>query len=254
MNIIVPIKLVPDLVEELILDEQGKAFDPDWLRLKLNEFDDHAVEQALILQDHGVGQVTVIALEADGVDDVLYTLAARGVDQIIKLTGGFEQSVNNHAVARWLVPILKSLQPGLILTGVQAHNDLDGPLGALLAEYLGIPYVGYVAGVQVNDGSTTIHKEYPGGLVAEMEVYLPAVLGIQVAEQPPRYVAFSKIRQVMKTVSIEERSVTEADTCGGPVIERMFQPESNQKAEMIPGDAGEVAARLVEIFVESGVL
>jgi electron transfer flavoprotein beta subunit len=124
----------------------------------------------------------------------------------------------------------------------------------LLAEYLGIPYVGYVARVQVNDGSTTIHKEYPGGLVAEMDVYLPAILGIQVAEQPPRYVAFSKIRQVMKTVSIEERSVTEPDTSGGPEIERMFQPESSQKAVMIPGDAGEVATRLVDIFVESGVL
>lgn len=95
----------------------------------------------------------------------------------------------------------------MVLTGVQAHNDLDGPVGPLLAEYLGVPYVGYVAGVQVNDCAAIIRKEFPGGLVAELETFLPAVFGIQASEQPPRYVAFNKIRQVMKSVAIEEKLV-----------------------------------------------
>jgi hypothetical protein len=34
----------------------------------------------------------------------------------------------------------------------------------------------------------------------------------------------------------------------------MFQPESGERAEMITGNAGEVAEKLVEIFMELGVL
>jgi electron transfer flavoprotein beta subunit len=51
MNIIVPIKMVPDLVEELSIDPSGAALDTAWMRLILNEFDDHAIEQAILLKE-----------------------------------------------------------------------------------------------------------------------------------------------------------------------------------------------------------
>lgn len=254
MNIIVPVKFVPDLVEELKINDLGDNLDPDWVRLMLNEFDDHAIEEALLLKERGVGPVTVIALEADCADDVLYSAAAKGIDRIVKLCGDFESGVNSHAQARLLAPLVQELQPGLILTGVQAHNDLDGPIGPLLAETMGIPYVGYIAGVAVNDQQASLRKELPGGLIMEMEVSLPAVLGIQVAEQPPRYVAFSKIRQAMKTASLTERPVSGLDASFGPLVSRMYQPESSHKAEMIEGDAAAVAEKLVQILANSGVI
>jgi electron transfer flavoprotein beta subunit len=254
MNIIVPIKFVPDLVEELKVDDSGVKLDPDWLRLKLNEFDDHAIEEAILLKERGQASVTVIAPEADCADDALYAAVARGVDRVIKLSGEFSEGVSSHTLARMLAPVVQGLQPDLILTGVQAHNDLDGPLGPLLAENLGMPYVGYIAGVGVSEDQATLRKEFPGGLIMEMGAKLPAVLGIQVAEQPPRYVAVSKIRQAMKTASIEAQDVTDPGNGGELVIGRMYQPESGQKAEMIEGDASAVAAKLVEIFTKAGVL
>src|SRR3989337_3378076 len=117
----------------------------------------------------------------------------------------------NHAMARATAIVLKELQPDLILTGVQAHNDLDGSMGPLVAEYLGMPYVGYVSGVNAQNGRIVVRKEYPGGLIAEMEVDLPAVVGIQSAEQPPRYVTVNKVRQAMKTSAIEERPLPALD-------------------------------------------
>ncbi|HIC90384.1 MAG TPA: electron transfer flavoprotein subunit beta/FixA family protein, partial [Anaerolineae bacterium] len=254
MNIVVPVKLVPDLVEELEIDESGTALDTTWLRLILNEFDDHAIEQAILLKERSGGQVTVVAPDVEDVDDVLYTAAAKGADRLIKLVNDFEAGVNNHALARLLTPVVKDLQPDLVLTGVQAHNDLDGSVGPLLAGYLGMPYVGYVAGVTVRDGKVSVRKEYPGGLSAEMEVTLPAVLGIQAAEEPPRYVAFSRIRQAMKTATIEEQPAAELDLSGGPNVGRMFQPEVGERATMIEGDEEEVATKLVDLFKELGVL
>ncbi len=254
MNIVVFGKLVPDLVEELTIDPSGTAIDTAWLRLIINEFDDFAIEQAIILKEAHGGQVTVITLDGDGVNDMLFAAYARGADRLIKLMGDFENNVNNHGIARILTPIVKELQPDMILTGVQAHNDLDGPIGSLLAEYLDIPYVGYIAGVNIDDGKAVVRKEYPGGLVAEMEVSLPAVLGIQAAEQPPRYVAISKVRQAMKTATIEEKDVDGLDTSGGAPINRMFQPEATQRATMIEGSDDDVADNFVNLFKELGVL
>jgi electron transfer flavoprotein beta subunit len=51
MNITAVLKLVPDLVEELEIDDKGTGLDMDWLRLIINEFDDHAVEEAILLKE-----------------------------------------------------------------------------------------------------------------------------------------------------------------------------------------------------------
>ena len=254
MNIVVLIKLVPDLVEELAIDDSGTNLDMDWVRLIINEFDDHAIEQAILLKDRSEARVTVIAPEVEGVDDVLYTAVAKDADKVIKLVGEFEDGVNSHALAHAFTSVVQDLQPDLVLIGVQAHNDIDGAVGPLLAEYLDMPYVGYISGVTVEDGKSIVRKEYPGGLIAEMEIELPAVLGVQAAESPPRYVAISKVRQAMKSATIDEQEVVELDPSGGPIVSRMFQSEAGTRATMIEGDEEEIASKLVEIFKEIGVL
>ncbi|MCL4396510.1 MAG: electron transfer flavoprotein subunit beta/FixA family protein [Chloroflexi bacterium] len=254
MNIVVPIKLVPDLVEELTVDAEGACLDADSIRLKLNEFDDHALEQAILLKEKGDGEVTVIAIDADGVDEALYAAAAKGADRLIKLLGTFGEAMSNHALARIIANAIEPLRPELILTGVQAHNDLDGSVGPQLAEHFGMPYVGYVSGVAVADGAVQARKEYPGGLIAQMVVTLPAVIGIQAAEKPPRYVPISKIRQTTKTAKIETRPAAEPEAIGARPVTRMFQPEPAERATMIEGDTDRVATRLVEILQAEGVL
>ena len=254
MNIIVPVKLVPDLVEELTVDSIGKALDTAWLRMIINEFDDHAIEQAILLKERTNAHVTVLSTNLEGVDDLLFTAAAKGADQLIKLNGDFEGGVNNHTLAHIMVPIIQNLQPDLILTGVQAHNDLDGTIGPILAEYMKLPFIGYVSGVNIEGDKAIVRKEYPGGLIGEMQVTLPAMLGIQAAEQPPRYVAISKVRQMMKTMSIEEIDVSQLEEQGAPIVNRMFQPEVAERATMLSEDAEEAAGQLIDIFKELGTL
>jgi electron transfer flavoprotein beta subunit len=253
MKIVVLAKLVPDLVEELEIDESGTALDMTWLRLIINELDDHAIEEAILLKERIGADVTVLAPDIEGVEDILFTAAAKGADRLIKILGDFEAGVNNHALARGLISIMKDLEPDLILAGVEANEDLDGSIGPLLAGYLDLPYIGYVASVRLNEGKATATKEYPGGLSAEMEVVLPAVMGIQVAEEPPRYVAVSKVRQAMKTAEIEEIEIGEFDFEGGPSIDRMYQPEVGEGAEIIEGSLDDIADNLIAIFDELGV-
>jgi electron transfer flavoprotein beta subunit len=254
MKIAVLLKLVPDLVEEVEIDPSGEKVDTTFMRVIINEPDDHALEQAILLKDRDGAEVTVIGPSIEDIDGVLFTAAAKGSDRNIKLTGDYAIEVNNHALARAFVAALGGVQADLILTGVQAHNDLDGAVGPLVAEYLGLPYVGYIAGLALEGDTCVVRKEYPGGLVGELQVSLPAVLGIQSAESPPRYVAVSKVRQAMKTISLEEQISPALDPSGGPTVLRMFPRESAERAEMLEGDIESISTKLVEILRTADVL
>ena len=58
----------------------------------------------------------------------------------------------------------------------------------------------------------------------------------------------------MKTSKIDEEDAGEMDESGSVLVANLLQPESGEKAEMIEGDVDAVAARLVEILKEQGVL
>lgn len=254
MRIVVPIQLVPDLVEELAVAPSGDALDADSLRWIVNEFDDHALEQALLIKEKRGGEVIVLAPDMDGVEDALFVAAAKGADRLVKLVGDFAQGVSNHYLAAALIPFIKALNPDLVLTGVQAHNSLDGSLGSILAEGLGFPYVGYVAGVEFQNISVIAHKEYPGGLIAEMEVTLPVVLGIQASEKPPRYVPISKVRMVMKSARIDEEEPQADESVRMTGITRMYLPETGERAEMLEGSPEDVAVRIIKILSAQDVI
>ncbi|MBU1423688.1 MAG: electron transfer flavoprotein subunit beta/FixA family protein, partial [Bacteroidetes bacterium] len=87
MDIVVFLKMVPDVVEELVIGEDGKSLDTQWLRMKLNDPDEHALEEAVILKEKYGGTVTVVAMEAPEVEEVLFTALAKGADRAVKLPG-----------------------------------------------------------------------------------------------------------------------------------------------------------------------
>jgi electron transfer flavoprotein beta subunit len=80
------------------------------------------------------------------------------------------------------------------------------------------------------------------------------VIGIQAARQAPRYVPISRIRAAMQEGGIEEQAAPDVTVGTGVTVRRLYAPESTSHAEMLSGDADAVAARIVEIIRERGVL
>jgi electron transfer flavoprotein beta subunit len=254
MKIVVPIKLVPDLVDELDIAEDGRSLDTTFMRLQLNELDDHALEQAVLLKETMGGEVTLLGAAADDLEDVFYNAAARGADHLIQLNLPTDDRPDNHQLAAAMVSAIEEISPDLILTGVQAHDDLDGQLGGLVAAQLGWPYVGYIAGVEIMNGACRVQKEYPGGLVAVLEVDLPAVIGIQAADSPPRYVPISRIRQAKDTAEIVEKENLPQPESEVLKIHQLSPPETGQGATLIEGDPDEMAEGLMEALQKMGLL
>lgn len=257
MDYVVLLKQVPDLAEEFEIDDSGKELAREWMSFVASEWDEYALEEALQLKEAGGGTVTCLALgvESGDVDELLATCLARGADRAVKV-GSFERQPDSHTAAAAFADALDGVAHDLVLTGVQAIDDLDGQVGPLLATRRGLPHVSVVTHVAVGpDGRTvTVHQEYAGGIVGEFEVDLPAVLGVQTAREAPRYAPVSRVRQLMKTATIDVIEIGPGDGQGGGlVVEAMEVPESGSSAEMIDGSPAEIAERIAAILAERGI-
>lgn len=255
MDHVVLLKQVPDLAEELEIDAGGRALDREWLSFVPSEWDEYALEEALQLREASGGTVTCLALgvAAGDVDELLATCLARGADRAIKV-GSFEQGPDSHTAAAAFAGALAAIPFDLVLTGVQAIDDLDGQVGPLLATRLGLPHVSVVTHIAMAGPSAlTVHQEYAGGIVGEFEVALPAVLGVQTSRESPRYAPVSRVRQLMKTAVIEEVDGGGGGPGSGLVVEAMTIPETGATAEMITGSPEAIAERIAAILAERGI-
>ncbi len=257
MDIVVALKQVPDLVEELEINDEGTGLDPDVLSFVLNEFDDHALEEALLLKEETGATVTVIGVDTTGeLDQALYTALAKGADRAIKIVGDFEEGerLPIPVMARLLAGALQQMTYDLVFTGVQAADDLDGQVAPMLAALLNVPHVGVVTSVARVNGVVKVQKEFWGGITADLEVDLPAVLGIQAARQAPRYAPVSRVRQAMKEATIEEIEVEDLPEAPVAPLRRMFIPEVSGRAEILEGDEATIAEKIVDILRERGLI
>ncbi len=254
MELVVLIKQVPDLAEELEIDSSGTDLARDWLNYVPSEWDEYALEEAVQLRDLSGGNVTCLALDTGAVDELLATCLARGADRVAKV-GTFERPPDTHSAAGAYAAALRTIPHDLVLTGVQAIDDLDGQVGPLVATELGLPHVSVVTHIALAaDGKTaTVNQEYAGGLVAELEVELPAVLGVQTSRETPRYAPVSRVRQLMKTAEMGAIPAP-GPSDNGLVVEAMSIAESGREAEMIAGDPAAVADRIASILEERGIV
>lgn len=254
MDIVVLLRAVPDPVEELELNDDATDLDREFLGYVLNEFDDHALEEALLLKDETDATVTVLALgTADEIDQMLYTALAKGADAAVKM-GDEVGALGSAAQAAAFAAEVRGRSPDLVLCGVQSGDELEGQVAVRVAAALGWPHVSVVVGAAPSDGGLRVTKEYWGGITADYQVALPAVLGIQAAREAPRYVAVSRIRQAQDSGDLSATDVPEAPHRRGVRVTAVEIPETGEGAEMISGDEESAAERIVEIFRDAGVV
>jgi len=256
MRIAVVLRQVPDLVEPLEVAASGDALDFEQASFLLNESDDHALEQAILLKEAVGATVIVVALDFGDVDNTLYTAAAKGADRIIKIPWDEDRPPSTSSLAAMLASVIKTLEADLVLVGCQAHHELDGSLAPELAAGLGLPYVGVIRGVQPTEDAQRVRafKEFPGAVMAQMNVRLPAVLGILAATQAPRYVPVSRIRAAAKSTKFDEQAVAAAESESLLKVCSLSPPQALQHAEMLDGSEEAVAGRIVDILMEKGLL
>jgi electron transfer flavoprotein beta subunit len=260
VRIVVPLKTVPDLVEEIELTADETGIEREYLKFVLNEWDAQALEEALLLKDAGGAEVVAVGAADDPeIDQTLYTALAKGADAAVRLadaSAGSPGPAGTSVAARaaLLAGYLEAEPADLVITGVQAADDPDGQLPPTLATLLDLPHVSVVVSVEAADGSVTVRQEFAAGLSHELQVQMPAVIGVQSARQVPRYAPITRIRQAMQTGGLTERAVTPRAPRGGLVLRRMHRPARSGRAEMLAGSPGDVAGQIVELLRARGLV
>ncbi len=246
-------KAVPDLVEEIELTPDETDIDREFLKFVLNEWDSQALEEALLVKDATGAEVVAVGLAEDpDIDQALYTAIAKGADAAVKISGGGSTRTGDRAAL--LAGYLSTEPADLVITGVQAADDLDGQLPPMLAAHLGLPHVSVVVGIEANGDGVTVRQEFAGGRFHELHLDMPAVVGVQAARQAPRYAPITRIRQAMLAGGLRETEAAPAAAAPGLTVRRMYRPEAAGHAEMLTGDADEVAGKIVDLLRGRGLV
>lgn len=257
MNIIVCVKRIPVTQEvDLEVDRSGKDIDKESLSYFINEWDNYAIEEAVQLKEKFGGTVRAVTVGNEDDEEVLRRCLAIGADSALRIDPG-DLVLDSFVISRILAKVIGDMEYDLIFTGVQADDDNNGLVGTLLAEHLGIAHSAVVIGIEIGDGGATIKVELEGGINEMAKIRLPALLTIQTGINEPRYVSIMGIRKASKkeliVKKVEELGLTPEELEARTLIEEYFLPPETEGAEMLEGDAGTIAERIIRIMKEKGV-
>ena len=254
MNIAVALRLMPNPGDELELDASGTDIDREYVEMVINEFDEQALEEAVLLKEATGATVTAVGLRSDGIEQALRVAYARGADRVVLVEAGEIDPYDSRSAALAFAEAFGQLAPDLVLTGVQTPTDVFGQLAPYLGSALGWPQVSVVVRVTRVDGTVQVVQEYAGGRLAVLGLELPAVVGVQSASVPPRYVSMARLRQAMTEASTESLTVNVGASPPASTIVSISRPEPTAGATMLDGAPEQIATQIAALLREKGAL
>jgi len=262
MKTLVCIKYVPDTSEaEVKVNPDGTTVDSSRFSFDINDADNYAVEESVLIKENRGGEVTVISIGPKQSEVMIRMAMAKGCDKAVRIE---DENIAGHdplMVAKVLAAVAKSHEFDLVLTGCMASDDGYMSTGVALAEELGVNHASMVKKVELLDGKVRAHRELEGGLMEVVELELPAVLTIQTGINEPRYAPIRGIREAqkkeLKVAGLEEYGLGAAEVgteASQIILESLFIPEVESAAEFIEGEPEEKAEKLASILVKGGLV
>ncbi len=262
MDIIVCIKRVPETAEsDVKIDPSGKAIVEEGLVFNINEADNYALEEALLIRERLGGTITLMTMGSKESEDTIRMGLAKGADTAVRLDDPAFTDSDGIATAKILAAAIKEMPYDLILTGCLASDNWFSQVGSALAEMLERPHATMVIKTDVQEKSAHVSRELEGGLLEVLDIELPAVLTIQTGINEPRYASIMGIAKASKK-EITEKNLGDLGLAEDAVglkgsktyIEKLMLPVQEKMAELIPGAPEEAADKLSSILKERGLV
>jgi electron transfer flavoprotein beta subunit len=199
-NIVVLIKQVPDTWSERKLSDGDYTLDREAADAVLDEINERAVEEALLIKERQGDDSTVTVLTAgpERATEAIRKALSMGADKAVHLVDeqlhGSDMVQTGWALARALGTIEGA---ELVIAGNEATDGTGGAVPAIIAEYLGLPQLTHVRKLSVEDGKVTGERETDDG-VFTLEASLPAVVSVNEKINEPRFPSFKGIMAAKK--------------------------------------------------------
>ncbi len=251
-RLLVAVKRVGELNADFTLAEGARALADEHFEYALNEWDDAALEEALLLSERiGAGEVVAVTVGPADADDILRRALAKGAHRAVRVWDESLRDADPVTIARALAGIAEQEQPDLILAGAQSADLAHGATGSVLARILGVPHAAVVLDIEwAGDETMTVTRELEGGMRHRFVLPAPALLTIQTGGNTPRYATMRMIKQAKKkTIAVVDGAAVGLDQAGA-VVRRLYEPPKTGRAAMIEGDAAAVAKAIAGIIRE----
>jgi electron transfer flavoprotein beta subunit len=254
MNIVVLCKQVPDTYSERGLRGDG-ALDRDASDAVLDEINERAVEEALVLKEAHGATVTVLSMGPDRATEAIRKALSMGADAAVHLTDDALAGSDAVGTARALAGAIGTVgDVDLVLAGNEASDGRSAAVPAMIAEVLGLPVLTHARKVAVEGGTLTVHRETDDGVVV-LSAELPAVVSVGEKINEPRYPSFKGIMAAKKKkvtslsladTGLDASQVGAAGALTSVVAATPKPPKSAGEKVVDDGDGGsKVAAFLV---------
>jgi len=262
MNIIVCIKQVPDTNEVRIDPETGNLI-REGVPSIVNPDDKHAVEEAVVLREKHGGKITVITMGPAQAEEALRECLAMGADEAILLTDRAFSGADTWATSYTLGSAIKKIgEFDLVLCGRQALDGNTAQVGPQIAEFLGLPQITYVQGVEISGDTLKARKALEDGYEV-LETKLPALITVIKDINVPRTPSIDAVMDAYREKEIITWTADDLPVDKGSIglkgsptrIRRAYTPDLRRgQVEIIDGALDKAVQTLVAKLREKHIM
>jgi electron transfer flavoprotein beta subunit len=199
MNIVVLVKQVPDTYSERKLRDADHTLDRDSADAVLDEINERAVEEALLIKEAQGGNVTVVCVGPDRATEAIRKALSMGADSAVHVNDEALHGADVLQTAKVLAKAIGTVDGvDLVIAGNEATDGTSGTVPAIIAELLGLPQLTHARKVTVDGGSVTVERETPDEGLTHLQASLPAVISVSEKINEPRYPSFKGIMAAKK--------------------------------------------------------
>lgn len=252
MNIIACVRQTPDTETVIKINATGKAIETDGVKFVLGPYDEYALEAAAQIKEKQGGEVVAVTVGGDRAGETLRHCLAVGADKAVHIQDSGVTGDDALAVATALAQQIKKMPHDLVFVSNKGTDSDRGAVGPMLSELLGVPYVGLVTEIEVEDGgkSVVVGRDVEGGAKEKFRLQLPAVICAQKGVRgEPRYASLPAIMKAKKK-PIEAVAI-EGDVAGlcKVELEKLEYPPARPPGRMVSGEtAADKARELVRLL------
>jgi electron transfer flavoprotein beta subunit len=262
-RIIVCIKPVPDPRhwDKVSMDPTTQTLIREGIPNIINPLDKHALEAALAIREAQDGEVVLLSMAPPFVESTLREGLAMGADRAVLLTDPVFAGSDTLATANILAAGCRWIGNfHMIFCGNLSIDGSTAQVCSQLAEFLDLPSVMHVIGLDWEDGKLIVTQKIEHGY-AKLKASLPLVISVRKELNKPRYIPFAGIiaaeKKQIQVLSNEDLKVESAliGLDGSPT--KMAGLEIRQFArakETLEGSVEEIVEKLVDKIYQYGII
>ncbi|GAB1509897.1 electron transfer flavoprotein subunit beta/FixA family protein [Actinophytocola sp. KF-1] len=252
-NIVVLVKQVPDTYSERKLSDSDYTLDRESADAVLDEINERAIEEALVIKEAHGGEVTVLSVGPERATEAIRKGLSMGADKAVHVVDDSLHGSDLLQTAKVLAAAVGKVEGvDLVIAGNEASDGQGGAVPAVLAELLGYPQLTHARKVEIDGATVKVTRETDEGLT-HLEASLPAVISVGEKINEPRYPSFKGImaakKKPVETLSVADLGVDEVGLAAAWSTVTEAAPKPPREAGQRVEDDGDGGVKVAEYLV-----